>query len=90
MPTLRKEPEPEVVYLRHVERAHHQAKTEDEEGPTEPPKFTHPLRNIDISEGNKCHFEATLTPVGDGTMQVEWFKDGQPIPASEFLLYMSF
>ena len=79
----RKNPEPEVVYLRHVERAHHQVRSEEEEGPTEAARFTHPLRDLDIYEGSKAHFEATVVPLGDATMQVEWLVDGQPIPASE-------
>ena len=79
----RKEPEPEVIYLRHVERAHHQAKTEEEDGPNQAPKFTHPLRDVDIVEGTRAHFEATVIPVGDATMQIEWLVNGNSIPASE-------
>lgn len=27
-----------------------------------------------------AHLEATLTPVNDATMKVEWFRNGRPIP----------
>ena len=83
---FRKDPEPEVIYLRHVERAHHPVKSEEEEGPTQAPKFTHPLRDLDIVEGTRAHFEATVVPVGDPTMQLEWLVNGSPIPASELPL----
>ncbi|KAK8746935.1 hypothetical protein OTU49_016904 [Cherax quadricarinatus] len=76
------EPEPELIILRPVERAHHVPKAPEEEQPTEPPKFTHPLRDIDIVEGTRAHFEAKVIPVGDATMNIEWLIDGKPISAS--------
>ncbi|KAG7174091.1 Titin-like 19 [Homarus americanus] len=76
------EPEPELIILRPVERAHHVPKAPEEEQPTEPPKFTHPLRDIDIVEGTRAHFEAKVIPVGDATMNVEWLIDGRPLSAS--------
>lgn len=36
-----------------------------------------------LSEGDIAHFEASLTPVGDQTMVVEWFYNGKQIEASE-------
>ena len=45
-----------------------------------PPVFTSqpkPLANM--SEGDSAHFEARLEPIGDQTMQVEWFFNGQPL-----------
>jgi hypothetical protein len=39
------------------------------------------LRNL--SEGDIAHFEASLTPVGDQTMVVEWFYKGEVLKASE-------
>lgn len=33
-----------------------------------------------MPEGKSAHLEATLTPVNDPTMVVEWFRDGRPIP----------
>ncbi|ODN04243.1 Titin [Orchesella cincta] len=50
--------------------------------PGQPPKFTTPFENLrNLQEGDLAHFEATLIPVGDETMKVEWFKDGKPIEA---------
>lgn len=47
----------------------------------EKPKFGRPLKNIEhLPEGKNAHLEATLTPVNDPTMVVEWYRDGKPIP----------
>lgn len=46
-------------------------------------KFTN-LKNL--SEGDLAHFEASLTPVGDQTMVVEWFYNGKILEASEYTL----
>ncbi|KAG0723055.1 Titin [Chionoecetes opilio] len=75
------EPEPEVIILRPVERAHHVPKAAEEPEP-EHPKFIHPLRDIDIVEGTRAHFEAKVIPIGDATMTVEWFHNGKPLAAS--------
>jgi len=40
------------------------------------------LRDLDIVEGTRAHFEATVIPVGDATMQIEWLFNGRSIPAS--------
>ncbi|CAN8024063.1 unnamed protein product, partial [Ixodes persulcatus] len=48
----------------------------------QPPVFTSQFVNLkDLNEGDIAHFEATLTPVGDQTMQVEWFFRGKPLKA---------
>ncbi|KAF0303161.1 Titin [Amphibalanus amphitrite] len=53
----------------------------DEEG--HPPVFTSQFQNLsNLSEKEVAHFEATLTPVGDQTMKVEWFYNGKPLEAS--------
>lgn len=39
------------------------------------------LKNL--SEGDIAHFEASLTPVGDQTMVVEWFYKGEVLKASK-------
>lgn len=85
----RPEPEPEVIILRPVERAHHVPKAPEEEQP-EPPKFTHPMRDIDIVEGTRAHFEAKVTPLGDATMNIEWLLDGKPLSASKFCIIFWF
>lgn len=82
----RPEPEPEVIILRPVERAHHVPKAPEEPEP-EHPKFTHPLRDIDIVEGTRAHFEAKVIPIGDATMNIEWFHNGKPLAASKFVLH---
>ena len=46
----------------------------------EKPVFGRPLRNAGLAEGQSAHLEATLTPVNDATMKVEWFYNGRPIP----------
>ena len=49
----------------------------------EKPVFGRPLRNAALAEGQSAHLEATLTPVNDATMKVEWFYNGRPIPQGE-------
>ncbi|KAF0313310.1 Titin [Amphibalanus amphitrite] len=46
----------------------------------ERPVFGRPLKNASLVEGQPTHLEATLTPVNDPHMKVEWFYNGQPIP----------
>ena len=43
------------------------------------PVFTQPLKNLLKEENNNAHFSCTLIPVGDPTLIVEWFKDGQKV-----------
>ncbi len=43
------------------------------------PVFTQPLKNLIKEENTHAHFNCTLIPVGDPTLKVEWFKDGQKI-----------
>lgn len=53
-----------------------------EDAAGQPPVFTSQFVNLkDLNEGEIAHFEATLTPVGDQTMQVEWFFRGKPLKA---------
>lgn len=50
----------------------------DEDGKA--PVFTSQFQNVtNLLEGDIAHFEATLTPVGDQTMVVEWFYNGQSL-----------
>lgn len=47
----------------------------------EKPQFGKPLKSVEnLPEGMMAHLEATLTPVNDPTMKVEWFCNGKPIP----------
>ena len=44
-----------------------------------------PLRDqIGVAENGVAHFESRLEPIGDSTLRVEWYKDGQSLEASEF------
>lgn len=54
--------------------------TKDETVLLEKPQFGRGLKNIEnLSEGASAHLEATLTPVNDPTMRVEWYCNGRPI-----------
>lgn len=55
-------------------------RAEDEHYVAEKPQFGRPLRNANVAEGVPVHLEATLTPVNDPTMKVEWYCNGRPIP----------
>lgn len=46
------------------------------------------LKNL--SEGEIAHFEASLTPVGDQTMKVEWFYNGEVLKASKLCICYTF
>ena len=48
-----------------------------------PPRFTSQLQPLDdLRDGQPAHFEATLVPVGDPDMVVEWFHNGKPLMPS--------
>lgn len=51
----------------------------EEEVTRQAPVFTTSLKNIDIKEGQRCHFECRLIPVSDPTMKVEWFHNAKPL-----------
>lgn len=79
---LRPALEPEIIYLRHVERAKPHLAPMEEDRVYGPPQFIVPLRDVNQMEGGKVHFEARIEPVGDPTMRVEWFLNGNLIVAS--------
>ncbi|GLH07319.1 LOW QUALITY PROTEIN: Titin [Gryllus bimaculatus] len=76
------QPGPEVIYLRHVERAKPHAPEPQQDQIYPPPQFIIPLSNVQQVEGGRVHFEARIEPVGDPTMRVEWFINGRPLEAS--------
>lgn len=46
----------------------------------EKPQFGRGLKNVEnLPESQTAHLEATLTPVNDPTMKVEWFCNGRPV-----------
>lgn len=75
-------PGPEIIYLRHVERARPYVPPGEEDRVYSPPQFIVPLKSISQMEGGKIHFETRIEPVGDPTMRIEWLKNGQSIEAS--------
>lgn len=82
-------PRPGIVYdtqnegaiekIHYLEGDRRQRKTVDDTFIVEKPEFGRPLRNVAVQEGKPVHLEATLTPVNDPTMVVEWFCNGRPI-----------
>lgn len=72
-----------VEELEARQRSQHQKYVQEVPESTSPPVFKTPIQDqLNIREGGFAHFEARLEPVGDSTMRVEWFKDGQPVHAS--------
>lgn len=74
--------EPEVIYLRHVERTKPHSRPGEEDRVYPPPQFIVPLQDVTQIEGGKIHFEGRIEPVGDPSMYVEWFLNGRPLTAS--------
>uniref|UniRef100_A0A1B0FY72 Ig-like domain-containing protein n=1 Tax=Phlebotomus papatasi TaxID=29031 RepID=A0A1B0FY72_PHLPP len=80
-------PGPEIIYLKHVERAKPHLAPGEADRVYPPPQFIVPLRDVQQTEGGKIHFEARIEPVGDPTMYVEWFLNGRPLTASSRATY---
>ena len=51
-------------------------KADDEVATFQKPVFTNALQNMVKSENEAAHLAARLIPVGDPSLKVEWFKDG--------------
>lgn len=77
-------PEPEIIYLRHVERSAPKPPRGEQDRVYSPPQFIIPLTDQSQTEGNRVHFEARVEPVGDPSMQVQWYHNGKQMPASEY------
>lgn len=67
-----------IQYLEDASR--NQRRPEDDQFVAEKPQFGRPLRNANVAEGVPVHLEATLIPVNDPTMKVDWFCNGRPVP----------
>lgn len=80
----RPEPEPEVIYLRHVERAKPHARPGDADPVYPPPQFVVPLQDITQVEGGKIVFKGRIEPVDDPSLYIEWFLNGQALTASKY------
>ena len=71
--------------MKHVEQSHkQQARREEEVSRYGPPSFVTPLNDLTIMEGEKAHLDAKVAPVGDPSIKVEWYCNGQAIAASKF------
>lgn len=67
----------QIQYLE--DRSRFQRSEYVEEVTKQAPTFTTSLKNIDIKEGQRAHFECRLIPVSDPTMKVEWFHNNVPV-----------
>lgn len=66
--------------IQHLEdRSKYHRHEEIEERTTQAPIFTTSLKNIEIKEGQRAHFECRLIPVSDPTMKVEWYHNNKPV-----------
>lgn len=66
--------------IQHLEdKSRYQRAEYVEEITKQAPTFTTSLKNIDIKEGQRAHFECRLIPVSDPTMKVEWFHNNVPL-----------
>lgn len=74
---------PEIIYLRHVERAKPRHAPGESDRTYPPPQFIVPLKDVSQNEGGKVHMEARIEPVGDPTMYIEWFLNGRSLSASK-------
>ena len=62
-----------------------------EETTKQSPVFTTSLKNVEIIEGQRAHFEARLIPASDSSMKVEWFHNGVALKSgSRFMEYNDF
>ncbi len=73
-----------------MDRAEKKSSREEEEVQFGQPTFLTPLRDINVNEGERARFEAKVSPVGDPSMQVEWYFNGTPIAASENISFPIF
>lgn len=72
--------------IHHLEERGKFHRPEQEEDTTkQAPIFTSSLKNCDIKEGQRAHFECRLIPVSDTTMKVEWFHNNVPIKSGKLI-----
>jgi hypothetical protein len=54
----------------------------------DPPRFVQQLNSVpELVEGQPAHFEASVTPVADPRLRVQWFHNGRPLAASNRVAY---
>jgi hypothetical protein len=61
------------------DKSRYQRHEEIEEVSKQAPIFTTSLKNIEIREGQRAHFECRLIPVSDPHLKVEWYHNNQPL-----------
>ena len=75
--------------IRRLEKRQQQ-RFEQEPRITERPKFLQPLKSsYDCIENERVHFETRLIPIGDETMIVEWYQNGQPLQSSSRISFIN-
>ncbi len=58
-----------------------QVRPEAAEPTFESPVFITHLNNVECKENDNVHFECSVEPSKDPTMNIEWFVNGKPLPA---------
>ena len=53
------------------------------------PVFTTALQNVVMNENQSANLAARLIPVGDPSMKVQWFKDGQILETGKYMVLLS-
>jgi hypothetical protein len=51
----------------------------EEETTTQAPVFTTSMKNNELKEGSRAHFEARIIPVSDPALKIEWLHNSQPL-----------
>ena len=58
-------------------RGEHEMMADDGEGRA--PAFITKIKDINIHEGQPAHFDCRVEPIGDGSMQIQWYHNDQPL-----------
>lgn len=61
------------------DKSRYQRHEEIDEVSKQAPIFTTSLKNIEIREGQRAHFECRLIPVSDPHLKVEWYHNNVPL-----------
>ena len=67
--------------IQHLESHKMQVSAEGSGASSSAPRFTSPISNSILKEGENAHFEGRLTPTDDPNMSVEWFWNGKALKA---------
>lgn len=67
----------QIQYLE--DKSRYQRTEEIDESSKQAPIFTTSLKNIEIREGQRAHFECRLIPVSDPSLKVEWYHNNTPV-----------